>query len=67
MRVRAAGGDEVQIVDDVVFRHGRRRVLRSGRRAHEQFGQPLLGFLPREYVIGRVVVRWWPLSEWRLA
>ena len=23
------------------------------------------GFVPREYILGRVNVRWWPLSAWR--
>ena len=88
-RVIAAGGDELQIVDGVVFRNGGRvdepYVLEASR-SQDGWG-PLVvpegmyfvlgdrrnnssdsrhwGHVPREYILGRVALRWWPVSTRR--
>jgi signal peptidase I len=86
-RVIATGGDEVHIVDGVVFRNGRQSTEPYlTHRSQDRWGPEVVpehtyfvmgdrrdnssdsrhwGFVPREYVLGRVTVRWWPLSARR--
>jgi signal peptidase I len=89
MRVIAIGGDEVRMVDGVVFRNGApedESYVLEANRSHDAWGQETVphgtyfvlgdrrngssdsrewGFVPREYVLGRVTTRWWPLSARR--
>ena len=88
-RVIASGGDEVHIMDGVVFRNGGRvdePYVMEANRTHDDWGPDVVpagtyfvmgdcrnnssdsrdwGFVPREYVLGRVTTRWWPLSARR--
>jgi signal peptidase I len=88
-RVIASGGDEVQIVNGVVFRNGGRvdePYVLEANRSQDHWGPEIVpegtyfvmgdrrnnssdsrhwGFVPREYILGRVGIRWWPLSARR--
>ena len=85
-RVIASGGDEVQIVDGIVFRNGGRvdeTYVPEANRSRDHWGPQVVpersyfvmgdrrnnssdsrhwGFVPREHIVGRVTVRWWPPS-----
>jgi signal peptidase I len=84
-RVIASGGDEVRIVNGVVFRNGVRvdePYVLDAHRSYDQWGPEVVpegayfvlgdhrnnssdsrvwGFVPRQYMLGRVTTRWWPL------
>jgi signal peptidase I len=88
-RVIAVGGDEVRIVNGVVFRNDVRAdepFVAEAYRSHDNWGPGMVprgtyfvmgdhrnnssdtrewGFVPREYMLGRIAIRWWPLSEAR--
>jgi signal peptidase I len=88
-RVIAAGGDEVRIVDGVVFRNNSKvdePYLLEANRSHDEWGPEIVpedsyfvmgdrrnnssdsrhwGFVPRDNIVGRVGIRWWPLSARR--
>jgi signal peptidase I len=89
-RVIAEEGDQVRIVDGIVYRNDIRlddSFVPADFRSHDDWGPQVIpegyyfvmgdhrnnssdsrhwGFVPKKYIIGKVQLRWWPLSHARM-
>jgi signal peptidase I len=89
-RVIAEEGDQVRIVDGIVYRNDIRlddSFVPADFRSHDDWGPQVIpegyyfvmgdhrnnssdsrhwGFVPKQYIIGKVQLRWWPLGHARM-